>query len=356
MRSLNYLYNLAEAYILQAYYYEPDALDKKMIAWPDIKTAGGSALTRFNAKKDVCTFYSVNDLGIALLNQAFNFTQCLSSFRYGKQHEKPHHQWHNNEAEFSEVHLHLIKSQFSAPDPKEQIERVTPEEFKCFFKNLKKFERQEGLCKAGPDSCLVTRADSVAILASYTAYYKEKLALNQEREEKLRLATQQLHADLQEKCLNGGKSFAHAFASTLLDKYFQPYMQTQRIAHSAAICESLRSLLTLLMTQSLISTMTETMIRNGLKPVLMKLGVNLYAVERILTGLGTAVAFAQNPFSLVDLGLNGVAAATGENLAYQIIHALPKLKAEPADNSVHNEASVAGEVGPATVRRRKLGS
>ena len=340
MRSLVYLYNLAEAYIVHTHYYEPDALDKKMVEWPDVKTEEGSALTRFTAKNDVCTFYSVNGQGISLLSNAFDFFKCLPfpRIRFGNRSEKRHADWHNNENEFSIEHMHLLKRHMEFFE--EKIDLVTPEELSCFFQHLKKFEAEYTLCQKGPTSCLVTDQDSSTILERYTTYYKEKIALNKQLDEKLQLATRKFYADLQIKCFNAGKSFAHAFASTLLDKYFQPYLLNKGMSYSKEITEGLRSALTLLMTQSLFSTMTESMVRHGLKPILMKLGLNLYVVERMLSAFGAAVAFAQNPLSLVDLGLNGAAATAGENLAYSIIRALPKLKIEPVDNAVSEGATV----------------
>jgi hypothetical protein len=98
------------------------------------------------------------------------------------------------------------------------------------------------------------------------------------------------------------------------------------------------------------------LIRNALELFLTKMNVNSEIKQSIETWMGTTLALASNPLSLLQLGFNGCAASAGQRRAWQLIRVLPKLRKEPdANPDVHNGIIEKKDEASNVMRRKKLG-
>ena len=75
-------------------------------------------------------------------------------------------------------------------------------------------------------------------------------------------------------------------------------------------------------------------------------------VDIIVKRVSAAIAFTQNPLSLVELGFNDTAGEAAQHAAYYLIRTLPKLKFEPAPDEYRADANIAAAPG---LRHRRPG-
>lgn len=147
----------------------------------------------------------------------------------------------------------------------------------------------------------------------------------------LQLMADKLCDEMEGRCIFGAKTFAHVFLTTFLDKYIRPYLIDEyNNPHKVSwIIEIIKTSITFALVFSLFSTTLDIIIRNGLRTALKKYGMDDDSVETIANRVCGAVAFTQDPLSLVELGINDSAGNAAQYAAYHLIHKLPKLKFEP---------------------------
>lgn len=325
-------------------YLDPADLQRKMPPSFDVSTSDESkGVKRIYARNKALTlFVKPTQLGDLVFN-GLEAGDCFE-VRYAHRDDKDHNQFHASVQDYEESHSHILKG--STPPHQD----ISENDLRCIIMKMRKFQKENGLCDGGKTDCLITNKDSKNILAEYHEFEEQKKArLNI-------IAAKKVYAELERKFIAGVESFTHAFLMTLIEKYLQPYLITYGLNTYAnrLLIEGLKSSITLMMSHSLINTAFDAIVRNALSPVLNAVGINPSIAEKMVTEIGTVLAFTENPLSIIDTVINGTAAAAGQAAAFKIIHALPKLKKEP---KIDNEVTVAVAVSrqlPIGLTRRSI--
>jgi hypothetical protein len=249
-------------------------------------------------------------------------SKCLDyDFRVVRNVDPDHESYHQSNAEFEEDHVHLLKGR------KNPHSMLSLQNVQCILNDIKQYEKAMGYCKDGQTDCLLSDSDQKKILDAYAKYLRQKKIVDQ------LAAFDKLYTELEGRCITVAKTFTQAFLTTLLEKYIKPYLISK--CHDQKKTkwgiEMVKGAITFGLNNSLFNTALDVIIRNGLKAGLQKIGMDPHMVDKIATEIGTIVAFTQNPLSLIELGINGSAAAAGQTAAYQLVRALPKLKVEPEE-------------------------
>jgi|GEM_PF-6659543 hypothetical protein len=322
--ALSRLHDLAMPYIYD--YLDPTGELRKPPVEIDVETSDQSlGISRVYTKsKALSMFVRESQFGQLTFSGALRPDICFhDDFRFVHREDADHDDYHKSKDDFEIDHTHILKGKTKHQEMKEG-------DVKCIIDHIKQFESQIGICTDGENECVLATQDAEKITRRYNQYLRQK-----KRAANLDLAAEKLYSELQNKCIAGGKSFVTAFLSTFLDKYIVPCLINQGIHYkTAARCsEALKSAIVLGLSNSMMQTALDFIIRNAIEKLLTTLGMNPRYIEKITTEIGTVVAFTSNPFSLINLAINSTSAAAGQIAAYQLIHALPKLKSEPRENT-----------------------
>lgn len=163
----------------------------------------------------------------------------------------------------------------------------------------------------------------------------EDFDISQYTPHQLEVMADTLCDEMEGKFIFGAKTFAHVFLTTFLDRYIRPYLiDKYNNPHKVSwIIEIIKTSITFALVLSLFGTTLDIIIRNGLRVALKKYGMDDDSVETIVNRVCGAVAFTQDPLSLVALGINDTAGDAAQKAVYHLIHQLPKLKYEPAPDA-----------------------
>jgi hypothetical protein len=295
----------------------------------NIKTSPFSKIEQiYTQNKAVTIFYTCSDDEIV---NVVSPELCFDArFEDGS---GPHHDSYHKNGDYNKPHLHVTKGNNF---------ELNEKDFNCMIETIKSYEKQNQMCKDGKTNCHLSDEDANKIKNAYSQYVKQKgqSILNENAEE--------IYYDLENKCIAASKSFIQSFLTTFLDKYLKGYLINQGLYHRHAswAMEILKSTITLGLGASYLATANDFIIRNLMGGLLSQLGVNSEIKERMLSAIGTALAYTKDPSSLVEVVMNGSAAAMGQSAAYQVIRALPKLKVEPPIKTNTQELKVAKESAP----------
>lgn len=137
---------------------------------------------------------------------------------------------------------------------------------------------------------------------------------------------------MQSRCVEGAKSFTQSFIETFGDKYLKPWLINQGVHHenAATMIQGLKNASLVALTHSLYRVLVSTIVKSALETVLTNAGFDKDAVAGLATKVATVMAITDDPFNLIELGVNGMGAQAGEFAAWELIYKLPKLKKEPA--------------------------
>jgi len=291
-----------------------DYLNRKHSVEIDVNTTNDSqGIREVYTKNNVVTFF----LREAKYEITLRPELCFKKdFRYLKHNDTYHDSYHQRIEDFLIPHLHVLKGRI-------ETKEMTREDMNCLINTIKDFEKHFQICQDGKTDCVLSDKDAEVIKDSYNQHLGKRASKNN-------AAAKKIYAELEKNCIVGAQSFTQAFVTTMLDKYLQPLLINQGLYHSHArgSIEFLKSSITMGLGASYLQTALDAIIRNGIGSLLSKLGVNAQVTENLLSEIGTVVAFTKNPFSLLELSVNGSAAALGQSTAYLVIHALPKLKYE----------------------------
>lgn len=300
----------------------------------DIKTSRSSKSIKqiYTNNKAVTIFYACSDAEIIkAVSPELCFNVYFEDGRGSKEKVRIHDSYHRyGDSDFDEPHLHFLKIGFFG-----SVE-LNEKDFNCAIDTIKNYEKNNQLCIDGKTNCHLSNKDADKIKSSYSEYIRQK----------------QLNSALTE-------SFIQAFVTTFLDKYLKGYLINQGLYHRHAswAIKTLTSSITLGLGASYLGAAIDFATRNIIGNLLEKVGVNSEPMERILSVIGTVLAFTKDPSSLIELAKNGSAAALGQAAAYQAIRALPKLKKEPQILEQTQESNVA-QKSPLEnregIRRRKV--
>ncbi|VVC76382.1 hypothetical protein AQUSIP_16940 [Aquicella siphonis] len=339
--ALSRLHDTLIPYILD--YLDPDGSIRENPRELDYETSVNSkgikkAYMRNNA---LTLFTHESNAGEMVFSGALRPDLCFKgNFRFGHREDTDHDSFHKSKADFEQEHTHIIKGKTSP-------EHMNENDVRCILKHIKQFEAQIGLCNGERTDCLLSQDDADAINKAHEKYLRQ-----QRRAPRLAAAAEKMYSELESHCIKGAQSFSLAFLHTLLDKYIRPLMITQGYKNATWCVEAAKSSITLLLSSSITHTAMDAIIRNTLSPVLEHLGLNPRYIEKITTEIGAIAAFLNNPLSAIEWSITGSAAALGQASAYQIIRALPKLKAEPAISHTDTQTPVKSAPEHAGLRKR----
>lgn len=274
--------------------------------------------------------------------------ECLNgNLRYVDHNDTDHENYHISTTDYDEDHTHFLKNK-KPPHPMLSLKDV-----QCILDGVKAYQHGNKMCLDGENRCLLSEHDQQKIRDGYEKYLKQKKAAPE-----LQAAVEKLSNELENRCITGAKTFTQAFLTTFLEKYIKPYLISKFHCPNTTRwgIEMIKSGITFGLNKSLLNTALDAIIRNGLQSGLQKAGVNPDVVNQIATEIGSIIAFTQNPLSLIELGINGSAAAAGQTAAYQLIRLLPKLKYEepaPAESVTAHVINDESMNMPSSLRHRK---
>lgn len=296
----------------------------------------------YTKNKALSLFANNNDYGKQFW-QSFETMNCFNGdVRYVHRDDEDHDKYHRSSRDYEIDHTHILKGQ-------RVHQEMSGDDVDCIIKHIKKHDLSISNCKDGQTNCIITDRDANRIVEGYKNYLSRGT-----RSKELDAAVNRIYSEFEARYIAGTKSFAQSFATTLLDRYMTPFLINQGVQRQTASwsMEIAKSTLTLALSSSLSHTAYDAIIRNVLQPIFNKLGINSHYIEKIFNTVGTVAAFTNNPLSLIELGVNGSAAAAGQVAAYTLIHALPKLKSEPIVSS-DNKPTEAKRVNGTLHRRGK---
>jgi len=273
--------------------------------------------------KVLSLFFEKTNQGIQT-GDALQVQQCLgSNWGYVYTNARDHDNVHLH-ADFEELHTHIYKGE-------KKVQTMSVQDVICLLNTIKENEQTLDMCRDGKANCLLSDEDQKKMIAAYEKYLEQKKALPA-----FEAAVDKLYNKLEKKCINGSKTFAHAFINTFINKYLKPYLINKFHTPKQVSwgLEILNGAMTYSLNNSLLNTTLDIFVHNALKPGFTALGVHVNLIDMISTEIGSVIAFAQNPLSLIELSINGTAAALGQMTAYQLIRTLPKLKYEPKEESI----------------------
>jgi hypothetical protein len=319
--SLSRLRQFAMPYIFD--YLDPSGENRKEAVEIDINTPASKGISKVYTKNKAVSFFGCNTEFVNTYGLGIKAENCFGSdFRYVRYYDLDHDSYHKNQEDYIIDHGHVLKGAISH---KEMNER----DFICLIDNIKKTEIEAKLCKDGKTDCLLADKDADILKNAYSKYLRQ-----QRRAPKVKAEAEKIYAEVEKRFINGAQCFTQAFVTTFLDKYVQGLLINQGFHHAYAriTIEGLKSTLTFALGACYLQTAMDAIIRNVVSKLLSKAGVNVESkyMQRILSEIGTVLAFTNNPFILLELGVNTSAAALGQGAAYALIHALPKLKDEEA--------------------------
>lgn len=275
----------------------------------DIRFSKNSALMdRLYTKAGALTIFWRSNVVASLIPVSI-VDPCFNGVSGYRDHEN-HGNWHKSESEFDTLHAHLFKVNEAG-----DVVDITIKDVECFFLEVKKWEAEVGLCEDGISGCFVADDDMRKIAPGFQRQYIPTTI---------------------EMMQSYGKSYIHSFLSTLIDKYFIPYLIThrfdpetgqERYGREKIECAKIvfRASLAAGLSLSLTSICAELAIQNVIKPALIKIGFNNYLVERVSNFANTVAAFTVSP-SMLMATTGG--AMMGQEVAYNLIRCLPKLRNE----------------------------
>lgn len=265
------------------------------------------------------------DMALGSINPRICFG---SNFRFVYQDDEDHMLYHKSLDEVEKIHAHLLKG---AEKPYQEI---STDDLQCILKQIKKVQHLSFVCPPQNPECILTNEDSVKIIQAHDKYLRQQKGIPH-----LDAAVNLLYSKFEEKCISGGKSFFKAFLDTFLDKYIQPYLINLGLNHTKArwSIEALKSTVSLPFAASLQQAALDLVLRNALDYILTKFNVGVDTRQAVGTESGTILAVMNNPYSLMELGVNGFAAASGQVAAWKLIRALPKLKVDPQETIKDSE-------------------
>ncbi|HTM62973.1 MAG TPA: hypothetical protein VL360_00560 [Gammaproteobacteria bacterium] len=202
--------------------------------------------------------------------------------------------------------------------------------FQIAFRNYMRNHFKESFFSCNEESieCLLSDED----LLLYLNNNKEQmLAYKRKQGESSAATVEKLCDEFEDRCIYGSKTFIHAFLTTLIDKYFRPYLtDIYHCPHTVGwIIEILKSIVTFSLVASVLGLSLDVMIRNALKAIVQHHGHYGDHVDNVINRICSVIDFTQNPLSVIDINVNDTAADIGQKAAFAIIHSLPKLRIEP---------------------------
>lgn len=272
-----------------------------------------NALTIFSGKKE----YEDHFFG-----SISNIDHCFTKgFRFVHRDDNDHDAAHQSAADFNEQHTHILRNQFG-PHP-----LLTPDNLKCILEDIKVYERENGFCKDGKTTCILSDADQKKIEENFAEYIRVKKS----KMPNIEIAADAICEELESRCRFGAKTFAHIFLTTLLDKYIKPYLIDKYNDPKKVLwmIEIIKTGITFSLVKSLSNAALSFVISNGLRAALTARQFDPEYIDIIVNRVSAVLAFTENPLSLVDIGINDTAAEAGQNAAYAVIRSLPKLRVEP---------------------------
>ncbi len=245
--------------------------------------------------------------------------------RFTYHYEGHHSRLHFNTKDYEEYHIHVTYN-----------EKVTADELKCFVKQVRAFQRVEGMCRGEGDPCLLDGAHSKAIKQKF----EERLDRKHDRRV-LKRASANAEAKTDEvmRHINVVKTqFLNAatigYSETLLRRYVLPLLQSKGVSYKSAVTavESAIAVVKVSL-NGMSSTVSSFVVNKLLLSVLSRLGLSTANCERVATLGSATIATLSDPTSLVSIASSATGAATGvaaAEVTLRLLPALPKLRVEPA--------------------------
>jgi len=307
----------------------------------DVQTSSQSrGISRIYAEHKALTFF-VRDKNI---EEALRPHHCMNrEVRFAHSDEEDHAQFHKSLKDNTD-HVHFLKNHYFHTE-------ISQSDLECIIDGIKQYESEKGLCKNSDSNCILTNEDANKIVQNYNRY--------QAYFSNIHTAAEDVFNYLANKCVHAGKNFANAFLETFFNRYILPFLiQTRRLNYTQ------QQLLKETFNVIVLTTLSGSILRPVLSKICYKainmllqddLTVNL--METIQIQIETAFALTTNPFSLLDLGINGSSATLGQVAAHALIREkLTKLKIEPKDENAKRNLSAkkTSELPEGLRRRRRL--
>lgn len=339
--ALSRISDLLKPYVLN--YLDPTGDIRKQPQNIDVKCSKKSLGINnvYTKNKALNMFTNNNDFSALFFSTGEQLVRhCFDDdYRFVHRDDLDHDLYHKTPNDFEIEHTHILKGETIHDD-------MSLDDVKCLLTHLRSIEKSYGLCLDGEKNCILANPDKKKITEEYQKYTRQK-----NRVSRLDTAVERISADLSGKMASGAKCFSNAFISTLIDKYFVPLLINQGIQRKTASwsMQSVKSAIALSLSANLGAVAISIIIQNALGAGLTKLGINPDTITRVTSEIGTIIEFTNNPLSLIDLGINGIASTAGQTAAYQVIRALPKLKYEPKATEEHVEHVVSTHTSTSTL-------
>lgn len=331
-----------------------------------VTTSYSAGIKRVYLKNKALSIFMKNDHMGNVAMGGLRADECITDLKYGHRQDTNHATWHKSKKDFEINHSHILKT---------NGEIVTPTEFKCILDgfvhfgmgynyqiksyNMTSTYTQDQCILIDPSSKILDPMDYERLLKKYEDfYYGTQLTAEQKANllEEIQTKMNELSASVSVRMDEGLKALALAFFNTVLHKYVKPFLIDKANGNNNTVawgCEVLSSAFTLALSHSPLKVGFGFMLRNTIKPALLKVGIDVSTAESLLNQLSIVAAITEDPTQLAQLGINISFAETGKNLAYNLIKQLPKLRQEPAINNASANTDIVSEI-PEGLRKRNV--
>lgn len=251
-------------------------------------------------------------------------SQCMARNGLGFGHggNKLHDTWHvkSTSPKDPKEHYHI-------GDPKRKL--LTPEMMNCLVSAIKTYEKENNLCQDGKEGCLIPDKASKVWQAQYAKFYANQPEVIEDAFKK--------------NITIGFEAFAQGLLVTLFNKYILPYIISKKANDPSnkltqKEIESIKyrasQAIAFLTTRSPINALYYSVFLAGTQYLLSQWITDKNLIDSMTNTISTTIAFTKNPFSLVELGMTAGGFTMGEDIAHKIITLLPKIKSEPAIETV----------------------
>lgn len=318
---------------------ESELTPKNPVTFDALTSRSSKGVRRAYFNNNVLSMFVGNTFYGSLASQNIRAEECLNNFiDYGHRDDKDHDSWHKNKKDFEIDHTHIMKDGI-----------LLPEEFQCLLDNIMRFQKgfkyrikknnlttieTEDQCIDVSNPIILSQSDYDHFMKKYSAFYEDNLPVKEKEkiENDIHSKLDQMSVQVVIKLDEAAKAAAHSFFTTLFLHYLKPYLIYNKGFDNTKMtwaCEMISAAFDTLLTASPIKAGFDFLIRNTMKAVLLKIGIDVSAANKMAERMGTLAAITENPTALVQLCFNYTLTQIGQDAAYAVIHALPKLKEEP---------------------------
>jgi hypothetical protein len=291
----------------------------------DIETSESEGFSRFYYVNNVLTIYYNKTLA-SLITASFATSSCVPNLISTGRNNFFHDLFHKNKMEKEEYHFHLMLENYNI---------IHPNEIECIFKNVKSFEKENELC-------LISDKDLEILNKAYSNYYQN----NKEK-------------DYTDETLlyDTFTPLVQSFYKILIDHYLKPFLINKglKLNHATLITDVINWFMLFLFTSSAHKMFMNAALVKSLPLLLEKMGLNKTTAEQFVSGVSSFLTCYTHPLSVLNpMRIQSV--MVGQKAAFQLIKALPKLKAE--DNIMGTDSEPVKDESmhmPEGLRRRSLG-